>query len=470
MLRILLFICCSLMLCVSGYCQPKKTRIIILTDIGNEPDDAQSLVRFLIYANQFDVEGIIATTSVWLKNETNEWRIHNIVDAYGKVRDNLEKHEQGFPTDAELKKKIKKGIPVFGMEGVGEGKNSEGSELIINMLDKNDPRPLWITIWGGANCLAQALWKINETHSREETERVVSKLRVYAISDQDDSGYWIRKTFPELFFICSPGYEENGSGGYHFGTWTGISGDSLHGRFGGADFNIVKNPWLNENIRQNHGPLGQEYPLVKYLMEGDSPSFLYLIQNGLGDPEHPEYGGWGGRYEYYLPATQNWHYGPEASPLWTNASDEVFSDITGRYHTGIQATIWRWRQAYQNDFAARMDWTTKTFEASNHPPVSSSESFTYLDASPGDTVSLKASGWSDPDGDSLLYQWIYYREAGNSVYWIEIEDADKPEARFILPDFDYPQELHFVLSVTDNGMPALTRYQRVIVRSGGFGD
>jgi hypothetical protein len=109
----------------------QKTRILILTDIENEPDDAQSLVRFLLYANQFDVEGIVATTSCWQRDQTAEWRIHEIVDAYGKVRDNLEKHEKGYPTHAFLKEKIKKGYPDFGMAAVGEGKDSEGSDLIL---------------------------------------------------------------------------------------------------------------------------------------------------------------------------------------------------------------------------------------------------------------------------------------------------------------------------------------------------
>mgnify|MGYP006310662043 FL=1 len=77
---------------------PEKTRILILTDIENEPDDAQSLVRFLIYSNQFDVEGIVATTSCWQRDQTAEWRIHETVDANGKVRNNLEKHETGDTT------------------------------------------------------------------------------------------------------------------------------------------------------------------------------------------------------------------------------------------------------------------------------------------------------------------------------------------------------------------------------------
>ena len=129
------------------------------------------------------------------------------------------------------------------MGAVGKGKDSEGSEWIIKVLDKDDSRPVWIPVWGGANCLAQALWKVQMTRSPEEVKKFVSKIRMYTISDQDDTGPWIRKTFPDLFYVGSPGYH---AGGYHYATWSGISGDKFHGRFVGADFAIVDNPWLDE--------------------------------------------------------------------------------------------------------------------------------------------------------------------------------------------------------------------------------
>ena len=137
--------------------EQSKTRILILTDIENEPDDAQSMVRLMTYANVLDIEGLVATTSCWKRTSIADWRIHEIVDAYGKVRDNLEKHEPGYPSHQMLKSRIKKGVPLFGMSGVGEGKNSEGSEWLISVVDKEDERPVWVSVWGGANVLAQAL-------------------------------------------------------------------------------------------------------------------------------------------------------------------------------------------------------------------------------------------------------------------------------------------------------------------------
>ncbi len=449
---------------INATTDPEKPRVIVLTDIENEPDDAQSLVRFLTYANHFEVEGIIATTSVWLRNKTAEWRIHEILEAYKEVQPNLEKHEEGYPAYEDLKEKIKVGIPLYGMKGVGEGKDSGGSDWIIQTLKNDDPRPLWVLAWGGPNCLAQALWKLEQTETPEDLKNYVSKLRVYTISDQDDSGPWMRNRYPGLFYICTPGYSHAGKEGYHFATWSGISGDTFHGRFPGGNREVISKAWIKENIQENHGPLGAQYPDVAYLMEGDTPSFLYLINNGLGSSEHPDYGSWGGRYEFYTPRTEKYFFEPETRPIWTNATDEVFSDIDQQNHTGNHATIWRWREAFQHDFAARMDWSLKSFEEANHPPLPVFGHPDFLEVTESEMVSLVAEGCSDPDGDELSYNWTYYREVGNSVYWLDLEGANSSKASFKAPELGYPQTMHFILSVTDTGEPSLTRYKRVIVK------
>ena len=440
----------------------KKLRVLILTDIENEPDDAQSMVRFLTYSNNWDIEGLIATTSTHKKDKPAPERIKQIVNAYGKVRTNLLLHEKGFPEEKYLLDIIKAGYSGYGMSAVGEGKDSEGSEWLIHTLDKKDSRPLYVCVWGGANCLGQALWKIRMTRSPRQADSLIAKLRVYTISDQDDAGPWIRKTFPGVFYIVSPGY--HAAGAYHYSTWAGISGDKFHGRFSGANFIIVDNPWLDEHVRKNHGPLGAEYPVTKFLMEGDTPSFLYLINNGLGDPEHPEYGSWGGRYELYTPRTQKWFYEPETRPIWADAIDEVVG-IDSNYYTTNKSTIWRWREAYQNDFAARMDWTVKSYREANHPPVAVIKHPGELEAKTGSTVSLSAEGSSDPDGNTLSYEWMYYPEPGtyNIKEPIDLKNKTGLNASFIAPKVVQPQTIHIILKVTDNGKPALTRYRRVIV-------
>ena len=467
--RLILFL---LIAVAFGFCASlsaaEKPRVFVLTDIENEPDDAMSMVRFLTYCNEWDVEGLVATTSVHQQKKTAAWRIREIVGAYGQVRNNLLIHEPGYPTTNYLFSVIKEGLPDYGMHAVGEGKDSPGSDLLISAVDKDDSRPVWVTVWGGPNVLAQALWKIRATRSPEALEKFVSKLRVYTVSDQDDSGPWIRHNFTNLFYIASPGFHS--LGGYHHAIWTGISGDNFHGRFTGADASLVENPWLDKHIR-SQGPLGAQYPQLKFLMEGDTPTFLYLINNGLGNPEHPDWGSWGGRYEFYTPPFRKWHLAAESRPFWADAEDEVLG-VDGKWHTGNQETIWRWRNAYQNDFEARMNWSVTTnYAGANHPPVAKLKHASELTAKPGERVNLSAEGSTDPEGNALSYQWIYYPEPGTftvsgarSGVPLKIENADQMNASFTVPaKFGKAGTLHLIFAVTDNGTPALTRYQCVIV-------
>jgi hypothetical protein len=444
----------------------QKQRVIVLTDISNEPDDEESLVRFLVYSNEYAVEGLIATTSVWLRDTVRPERIRERVEAYGQARDNLLKHAPGYPTQDHLQSVIKAGRPEFGMEGVGEGKSSEGSRHIIEVVDRPDKRPVWISIWGGANCLAQALWEVKYTRSTEELDAFVSKLRVYTISDQDNSGRWMRITFPNLFYIVSPSSVDNQE--YPRATWTGISGDRLYQNGPRHKFELVDNPWLEKNIINGHGPLGALYPRLKYIMEGDTPSFFSLINNGLGSSLSPSYGGWGGRYVLHQA------YG-ETRPIWTNGRDSRDTAVAenGMSYTSDQATIWRWREAYQHDFAARMDWcVADTFVKANHNPIvafqgDTSKAVAKLRVSPGQRVNLSAVGTRDPDGNSVSYRWFVYQEAGTFKGRVRIEDAASPEAWFAAPQVTEPVSLHVILEVWDDGQPRLCSYRRTVVTVGG---
>lgn len=445
-----------------------RPRVIVLTDIENEPDDAMSLVRFLVYANQWDTEALIATTSIHLPDRVAPERIESIVRAYGRVRDTLEVHEPGFPTGEHLLSRVRSGVPRYGMTAVGRGHDSPGSERIIEVVDADDPRPVWVCVWGGPNCLAQALWKVRATRTPEAVARFVAKLRVATISDQDDSGPWLRRTFPDLFYVASPGVHQ--FGGYHYATWIGIAGDEFHGRFAGGDFAVVSQPWLDEHVRRK-GPLGAEYPPVEFIMEGDTPSFLNLIATGLANPERPDWGGWGGRYELACPPERKWHMERETRPFWTDAVDEV-KGADGRWHTDNWCTIWRWRTAFQNDFSSRMDWTiTPRFEDANHPPAPRLGHARELRLPAGGRIALSAAGSTDPDGDALTYRWEHYPEpgtftlaSGRSARPLRIENADQPEATFVAPEkFGRAGTAHVVLAVTDAGTPPLTRYERVIV-------
>ncbi len=455
------------------FTQAEKPRVVVLTDITNEPDDEQSMVRLLSYSNELDIEALVATTSCWLRDRTVPERIVERIEAFRLVRPNLMKHATGWPSADSLLAKVRSGIPKFGMKGVGEGQGSPGAQMLIDVVDRDDPRPVYISVWGGANCLAQALWEVRKNRSAEELAAFVSKLRVYTISDQDNAGPWMRNTFPDLFYVVSPGYEENDNGAYHYATWVGISGDKFHGRFQGPDFAIVDNPWLDKHIRQNHGPLGALHPQTEYLMEGDTPAFFWLIPNGLNHPEHPDWGGWGGRYELYQAPPKRYYHEPETRPIWTNAEDEV-QGVDGLRYTSNQATIWRWREAYQNDFAVRMDWcVADEFGKANHAPqgvVQGDRSLQPIEikVSPGSRVTLDARGSRDPDGQPISYHWFPYREVGTYPIQfdernLEIHDRDKAVAYFTAPQVESLKTIHLILELKDQGEPVLTGYRRVIV-------
>jgi Protein of unknown function (DUF1593) len=445
-----------------------KPRIIVLSDIGNEPDDQMSLVRLLLYSNELDIEGLVATTSTWQRSKASPEIIAQVIAAYGKVRGNLAQHAQGWPTEAELNNRVSAGQPQYGLAATGPDMMTAGAQAIIDAADRDDDRPLWVSVWGGANTLAQALIHVKATRSAEALAKLVAKLRVHSISDQDDAGPWIRKEFPKLFYIVKP--SPPNSEEYASATWTGISGD-IYYRIPGADTSLVTNEWLGKNIRSK-GPLGAAYPKFMFIMEGDTPSFLSLIPNGLNTPEKPNWGGWGGRYIQRKP------YG-ETHPIWTQGGD-MFSRITSADTvTGVtsdQATIWRWRSAYQNDFAARMDWTIKDYAHANHPPVVAAKVAMSITADNVTVMTLDARATRDPDGDKLTYQWFHYPEAGagdGSLADVAVM-ANGPRAtvkglspcRKAWIDGYIPCNgdgiAHIILAVTDNGIPALTRYQRFI--------
>ncbi len=453
----------------------EKPRLIILSDIGNEPDDQMSLVRLLVYSNELDIEGLIATTSTWQRAKASPEIMKSVIAAYGKARPSLMRNAQGWPTEAALDALVLSGQPQYGMSATGTGKMSAGAQAIIDAADRNDARPLWISVWGGANTLAQALIHVRETRHVAALAAMVAKLRVYSISDQDDAGPWIRREFPGLFYIVKPSPPDSEE--YASATWTGISGD-LYYRIPGADTSLVTNSWLDKNIRSK-GPFGAAYPRFAFIMEGDSPSFMGLIANGLNAAEHPNWGGWGGRYVFRQP------YG-ETHPIWTQGGD-LFRRVTSADTVGAitsdHATIWRWRSGYQNDFAARMDWAVKDFAHANHSPVAAINGDTGAAPVPirvraGNSVTLDARASRDPDGNSLSYQWISYPEAGageganladislKSAGALATISAHAP-CRKAWIDGLFPCKgsgtAHIILAVTDSGAPALTRYRRIII-------
>ena len=437
----------------------EKKRIICLTDIGGDRDDEQSFTRFLLYADQYDIEALIATTPKIVPGNTfrppdgapQPQFLVKWVEAYGQVRENLMKHSEGWPETEALLGMIKKGILTgrnrdfdivkgistkpgahFPLDQViGEEKDTGGSNLIIDVVDKDDPRPVWVSIWGGSSELAQALWSVRNSRSEEETKKFVSKLRVYAWGHQDATGLWILENFPDLNYLVSTG-----------------------GILYSADENLRSKEWLDTHIRNDHGPLGALCPYrgrKNELGGADSETYLGLIPNGLSDMDHPNWGGWGGRLQL----------APGSQTQWIDLPT-LAKDRRG-------PTICRWAPEFQNDYEARMDWCVKDFDEANHPPSpvlngDNSLKPIQITAKPGQRIKLDATGSNDIDKDELSYKWRFYPEAGTYLGWIDIENATDVSTSLVVPGDASGAELHILLVVADDGSPSLTRYRRLVIQ------
>ena len=309
---------------------PKRLRVIVTSDFppfpvtNSDPDDVQSLVRFLLYANEFEVEGLIASAGTF-GMVAEKKNILAVLDEYDKVDENLRKHDPKYPTADALRavafegKGNNNGIRIqwgCGKQSpndiIGKGKDSEASKAIIAAADKPDPRPIYVGVWGGPREVAQAIWDVKNTRSEPDLKAFIGKLRVFLIGCQDATHEWLMTEFPDLFIIESKR------------TYQGMFGSDGHA-------------WVEENLINNHGPLGAIYPpkavAGQGVIEGDSPAFLYLVSanRGINDPEDPTQPSWGGQY--------------------------VRQGSTKHYVDGLGGeTIRKWRTDFQAEFKERADW------------------------------------------------------------------------------------------------------------------
>ncbi len=444
--------------------QQLKPRVVILTDIAPgdiEPDDMESMVRLLAHADQYEIEALIATGG-WNSSGRAypaEWMnsIFTAIDAYSKDLPNLMKrsNQKGFnslgqengkqklgywPSAAYLKSRVALGSSRLGMKEIGANNNTQGSDMIIRLVDESDERPLYISTWGGANTLAQAIWKVKQTRTTEQLNKFLSKLCVYTITDQDvgwdqrytnypfSSHQWMRREFEgKLKFIWdeTAWLSQCGNGSKHWDSYA--------------------------KYIQGHGYLGRVYPNFKYGVEGDTPSYLYITPNGLSNPQDPRQAGWGGYFE--------WGIGMDKETnCWTNHTGKA-KEIAEKYANYFY-------QAEFNDFAARMDWAE--FGKGNRNPtvivngVSGIQSLA-VKAKAGEKIKLDATKSIDPDGDKLSVKWWQMAESGTYHKELNIEDENSECIYLNIPKDASKHEIHIICEVTDNGKPNLTSYRRIII-------
>ena len=414
---------------------PSKLRVIIETDAGGDPDDEQSLVRFLLYTNEWDVEGILCTRPQTKRDENKNQEktgldiVRRQLKAYAAVYDKLKQHGD-FPLPDKLWM-----LTVAGYED-----HDEGVKLIIDALDRDDPRPIWFSNWGTndgtTSSLQRALDQILKERGQDTYAKLKSKLRL--CSDDKFGDHTSKLGPPWKLWVYTKYPDMDGGRWYHrFGPLTATAG--------GFD--------LQRDVLTGHGPLGETYPTNTHLKqkEGDTPEFLYLIPNGLNEPEEPTWGSWAGRFGKQKDAGERAYY-------WPNVRDT----LDGKAHR--DNTLRPWAAHIQNDFKARMDWCVKDRNQANHPPVPRLARPLREQVKAGETVELDATSSSDPDNDALNFEWRYYAEAGS--YRGEAPKLDvsrKGKVSFAVPKVSQEATLHVILILTDAGEPPLTRYARSVI-------
>ena len=312
-------------------------RLAVLTDIGGDPDDQQSMIRLMVYANEFEIEALIASAT-GTRGELKEFitrpeLIRDIIAGYEKVLPNLKQHASGWPEPESLRQRVKSGNPFRERAHIGAGHDTEGSRFLIERIDAGTAeRPLNVAIWGGQTDLAQALWRMKQDRGTEGLATFVRKLRVYDINDQDGIADWMRGEFPGLFYILgkAPKGRDRREGIYRGIYLTG-------------DESLTSLKWIESKVRSS-GPLGALYPTKTHtvpnphgcMKEGDTPSWFFFLPLGGNDPNDPSKPGWGGQFQ--------------------RAPDGWWRDLPVKEGFDPRTTVSRWRPAFQEDFAKRMTW------------------------------------------------------------------------------------------------------------------
>jgi hypothetical protein len=475
----------------TGQGKPVKPRTVVTTDM--EQDDLASLIRYLLYTDDVDTEGIVYTASRFhwagdgqgtkfflpgreYPTPQTSWRWtgtrtiqDQVLPAYAKVYRNLKRHDPDYPTPAQLLSTVKIGNIVFEGE---MAQDTPGSDLIRSLLLDRDPRPLYLQAWGGTNTIARALKSIEERYSgtpqwRPIQQAVSAKAVILAsgFQDQTYANYiavnWPRIRVEEL----SAGYA---TWGYNCnfgntGNIRGLPADRVY--FSGA--------WIKQNIQT--GPYGSLYrswldgqsmpgdpldvfgdpvaaksgwcpPLGPYdfLSEGDNVAYNPLLDTGI---RSLSLGGWGGRVTQVSTAPNLWK-------LVATEKDPTGADVA-------DYTTLRWAAAAQNDFAARIQWTlTPRYSAGNHAPAVRIVSGSTVRARAGSVVHLIGVA-HDPDGDHVALKWWQYREEGTYPGSVPIDSHGTVR---VPADAQPGQTISVILEGTDNGQFPLTRYDRVFIR------
>ena len=498
----------------------QKPRVVVTTD--PELDDSNSLVRYLLYSSDFRTEGLIYASSGfhWKGDGTGKklsvpnreysrfgldlcpcesWRwapnerfIDDAVEIYQQVYPNLRVHDPNYPTPAELKSKIRWGNVEFDGD---ISKDTPGSDLIKALLLDEDPGPLYLLAWGGQSTIARALKSIQEQYEgtaewRAILQRVSRKAILSPSGDQDDTyANYIRPNWPDIGSLPS------GFGGAALAYGAGPTASAENAVFYSAQ-------WTRENI-SGQGPFGAFYrvwgdgkqmvkgdifdyfglagytgeqlqamgyvvwmpprPKGEFIAEGDTFTFLNLIDNGLLAYRDDLPGGWAGLGRRDTASVFAGLAAGENSPI------RSYEDLLKVVERAAAAPRPRspnpnFTPAAQKAFAARMKWSvTPTYAGANHEPSVTILEGSRISARPGQTIRLHGVT-SDPDGNAVTVRWWRWKDVDTYPSGVSLSNPTAVATSMQVPtDATEGQTIQLILEGTDDGTPALARYSRIMV-------
>lgn len=517
----LLFVCNLLLLTNNSFASDKTTKPRIIITADPELDDNNSLIRFLLYSSDFNVEGLIYTSSQfhwkgdgkgtkfmvpgreYTKYGLNlcpctsyRWRederfIHEAVEAYEKVYPNLKIHNAAYPSPAYLKSKVKYGNIEF--EG-DYSKDTEGSNLIKSVLLDNIAGPVYVTAWGGQSTIARALKSIEDQYSGTVNwlmikKKVTEKLVILPSGEQDNTyATYIKPIWPGI------GYRQYKNGpNYGYGAQLVATKENAP---------LLTSEWMKNNITSK-GPLGSIYrvwgdgkQMVKndpfdyfgldgytneelkkmgyivwmpkqekgsWLGEGDTGTFMNFLSNGLSADEKETPGGWGGKPFVPDPATYIDYFSNDTNKVKALVISEDFLKKQAELKAN-EIPYPNFFPAAQFDFVTRMSWSiTNNYNKANHAPDVQVKGEKKINAKAGDVLTLQALV-NEPDGDAYTIKWWQFMNDKNTPK-LTIQSFASLSTKIEIPTTaNANQSLYVVIEVTDKKEIPLTRYQLIQIQ------
>lgn len=319
LLRIVLSLSLIGMICSA--CQPVDSgqpRVFIFTDINidaGDPDDRQSLIHLLWYADELKIEGIVPDR--WDAKGFEACQM--VLEAYAKDYEMYLTHKN-YPAPDKLSKLI--------------AKDKQTAIQQFVKAAQQDDTPLYVLVWGNMKLFSEAL---------SGTPALAENIRLITIG----TGLMLEKNIPhipESWEVSAPCKQLN---------WNGAGRAKIYDDFRFDDIWWVEMNWTYEGMFTGEAPaqmfealskfgnLGKHMEEVvknqswaQYFRVGDTPSVLYLIDEGH-NIDDPTQSSWAGQFFQALPkekpnyytdfsADLNWDY---ANPCDTWSVHEQVLEI-----------------------------------------------------------------------------------------------------------------------------------------------